>query len=207
VDEISKKYETQVKILLNLTSGYLSEMKGLTEEIDELTEKYLAGESVDYKSFSSPQARLKVLQRKVKECSSTISSLSPKIEYEESDFTDEINRVRYRAEVSEILVSPTIPVGETSNWSIIVRNVGFETWNRDNCKLVISIKKDDIFYDEVYECLIPEGENISTGEYKEFSFTASEFPSIGIYSVSIYGDNMSGYKMDKQYAYSLYVVE
>lgn len=205
MDEVSKMYDDQTQKLLSMIDKYLEEMDKITAEIREKRDLYNTGNYVNYKEFASRQHDLKILNKKIKECVSTIAFLSGKIEYEEADFTDDVNMVRFRAEVTQNTIPKSIVKGNGLNFDVTTRNVGFSNWDKDTAYLEVHLYKSDLDIDQKYKFYLDVNEIIMLGQSRTFHVLIPALSATGVYNIDIYMANLA-YNFDRVYSYQLYVM-
>jgi hypothetical protein len=206
MNETSKMYENQIKNLLDSIDKYSAEIDKISAEIRDKSDLYNAGNFVHYKEFMSRQNKIKILNKKIKECVSTISYLADKVEYDESDFANDANMVKLRAEITSITIPNSVPVNTKISWNTTIRNVGFDTWDKTNARLEVQVIKEDSLYDQKYQFLLGASEQISLGNTKTFSVAVPALADSGVYDVKVYMANDT-YNFERVYKYVLYVTE
>ncbi|MDF2841744.1 MAG: hypothetical protein K0R00_170 [Herbinix sp.] len=204
MDETSKMYDNQVTKLLSNIDKYLVEMDGITAEIREKRDLYNTGNFVNYKEFTTRQRALHILNKKIKECVSSIASISEKIEYEEADFADDVNMVKFRSEITRNTIPKSSGPNVSIGWQVTQRNVGFSSWNSTNAHLEVHVVKNDSFFDETYIFTLSPSDEILLGQEKLFSVQIPGLGDGGAYSVDIYMTNGT-YDFERKYNYSLYI--
>lgn len=204
MNETSRIYNNQINNLISMIDEYSGEIDKITAEIREYRDLYNAGHFVYYKEFTFRQHKLKILNKKIQECISTISHLSDKVEYEEVDFANDVNMIHLRAEIIQNTMPNSVNTGNVLTFSVKVKNVGLDTWSQTNAHLNIDITNIDSSYNKTYSFALDVGEEIPLGSEKTFATTIPAFVDNGVYNVSVYMSNDT-YHFEREYQYLLYV--